>query len=95
MWYFRNDERAFSTDKFRPKSPFNPRNKDSERLLDIDIPSKRYNNSTRKERDALYSLRDDFTIIMESANKGWVVVLRDREDCLKEAYQQIQVREVF
>ena len=50
MWYFRN-ERSFSTDKFRPKSSFNPRNKDTiietylscleERLLGIQIPSKR------------------------------------------------------
>ena len=52
MWHFRNDERTFSTDKFRRKSSFNPRNKDTvietylscleERLLDIEIPSKRY-----------------------------------------------------
>ena len=52
MWHFRNDERTFSTDKLRPKSSFNPRNKDTiietylscleERLLDIEIPSKRY-----------------------------------------------------
>ena len=45
MWHFRNDERTFSTDKFRPKSSFNPRNKDAitetylccleERLLDL------------------------------------------------------------
>ena len=51
MWHFRNDERTLSTDKFRPKSSFNPRNKDTiietylscleERLLGIQIPSKR------------------------------------------------------
>ena len=29
MWHFRNDERTLSTDKFRPKSSFNPRNKDT------------------------------------------------------------------
>ena len=29
MWYFRNDERIFDCDtKFRPKSTFNPKNKD-------------------------------------------------------------------
>ena len=28
MWHFRNDERLFLTDRFRPKSSFNPRNKE-------------------------------------------------------------------
>ena len=95
IWHFRNDEWTFSTDKFRPKSSFNARNKDTiiesylscleERLLDIEIPSKRYNNLTKEERDALYSLRDDSTIIIKSADKGSVVVVWDRENYLKEA----------
>ena len=49
MWHFRNNERIFDCDtKFRPKSTFNPKNKDviietylsslEEKLLDIDIP---------------------------------------------------------
>ena len=29
MWHFRNDERPFSQERFKPKSAFNPRNKDS------------------------------------------------------------------
>ena len=29
MWHFRNDERNFSTDKFRPKFSFISRNKDT------------------------------------------------------------------
>ena len=51
MWHFRNDERTFAAEKFRPKSSFNRRNKDAtietylscleERLLDIEIPFKR------------------------------------------------------
>ena len=50
MWHFRNDEQSFAAD--RPKSSFNPRNKDviietylsclEQRLLDIEIPSKRF-----------------------------------------------------
>ena len=57
MWHFRNDERTFTAEKFRPKSSFNPRNKFDiietylsyleERLLDREIPSKGYNNSLR------------------------------------------------
>ena len=77
MWHFRNGKRTFTADKFRPKSSFNPRNKDAitetylscleERLLDIEIPSKRYNNLTKNEQDALYSLKDDPSIIIKGA----------------------------
>ena len=62
MWHFRNDERSFAADRFRPKSPFDPRSKDviietylsclEERLLDIEIPSKRFNNLTKEEWEA-------------------------------------------
>ena len=55
--------------------------------MDIEIPSKRYNNLTKEERDALYSLRDDSTIIIKGADKGSVVVVWDREDYLKEQYK--------
>ena len=57
MWHFRNDRKPFPYEKFKPKSTFNPRNKDTaietylsslaERLLDIDISSKRFNNLRR------------------------------------------------
>ena len=105
MWHFRNDGRTFSIDKFRPKSSFNPRNKVTiigtylscleERLLDIEIPSKRYKNLTKEEREALYSLRDDSTIIIKGAVKGSVVLVWDRKDYLKEAYKQLEDREVY
>ena len=105
MWHFRKDERTFSTYKFRSKAFFNPRNKDAiietylscleERLLDIEIPSERYNNLTKEERDDVYSLRDDSTIIIKGADKGSVVVFWDREDYLKEAYKQLEDREVY
>ena len=105
MLHFRNDERIFSTDKFRPKSFFNPRKKDTiietylscleEILLDLEVPSKIYNNFTKEERDALYSLRDDSTIIIKGADKGLVVVVWEREDYLKEAYKQLEDREVY
>ena len=29
MWHFRNDEPSFVADRFRPKSSFNPMNKDT------------------------------------------------------------------
>ena len=104
IWHFTTDERTFSVDKSRTKSSFNPRNKDTvietylscleERLLDTEIPSKSYSNLTKEELDALYSLRDDSTIILKGCDKGLVVVVWDRED-LKEAYEQLEDREVY
>ena len=105
MWHFRNDEKPFSYEKFRPKSTFNPRNKDTvietylssleERLLDIDISSKRFNNLTKEERNALYNLRDDPTIIIKGADKGSAVVVWDRDDYLKEASKQLEDKDVY
>ena len=66
-----------------------------ERLLDIENPSKRYNNLTKEESDVLFSLRDDSTIIVKGADKGSVVVAWDRKDYLKEAYKQLEDREVY
>ena len=54
-----------------------------ERLLDIEIPSERFSNLTKEEREALYSLKDDPSIIIKGANKGFVVVVWDREDYLR------------
>ena len=75
MWHFRNDEKPFPYERFRPKSTFSLRNEDSvtetclrsqeERLLGIDIYSKRFNNLTKEERNTLYNLRDDSTITIK------------------------------
>ena len=65
-----------------------------ERLLDTEIPSKGFNNPTKEEREALYSLKDDPSIIIKGADKGSVVVVWDREDYLKEAYRQLDDKEV-
>ena len=82
MWHFRNNQKPFPYEKFKPKSTFNSRNKDAviktyltsleERLLDIETSSKRFNNLTKEERNALYNLRDDPTIII----KGLIKILR-------------------
>ena len=83
---------------------FYPRNKDAiieshfncleEKLLDIEIPSRRYNNLTKEEHNALYSLRDDSTIFIKVVNKGLVVFVWDREGYFKEACKQLKDREV-
>ena len=47
-----------------------------ERLLGIEIPSKRFNNLTKEEREAVYTLKDDPSIIRKGADGGSVVVIR-------------------
>ena len=86
IWHFQNDERIFDCNKkFRPKSRFNPKNKDviietyltslEDKLLDIDIPKHKFNNLNKEERKALYSLKNDNIIIIKDADKGSGVVL--------------------
>ena len=93
MWLFRKDERLFSREKFKPIPTFNPRNKDAviktylsylkERLLDTEIPFKRFNNLTKNKRNAMYSPKDDKSIIIKDADKGLAVIVWDRENYLK------------
>ena len=62
-----------------PQPTFNPKNKDviietylsslEEKLLDIDIPKDKFNNLSKEERDALYSLKNDNTIVIKGADK--------------------------
>ena len=91
MWHFRKDERLFDwNNKFRPKSTFNPKYKDviietylsslEEKLLDIDIPKNKFNNLSKEERDALYSLKNTNTIVITDADKGYRIVVWDTED---------------
>ena len=70
---------------FKPKSTFNPRNKDAvievymssleEKLMKIEIPKDKYNNLTSKERQALYDLKNDKNIVNKGADKGAKVVV--------------------
>ena len=85
--------------KFRANSTFNPKNKDviietylgyiEEKLLDIDIPTDNFNNLSKGERDALYSLKYDNTMVVKGADKGSGVVVWGREDYLKEVHNHI------
>ena len=58
--------------------------------MGIDISAKRFNNLTREERNALYNLRDDPTIIIKGVDKGSAVVVWVKEDYLEEAYKQLE-----
>ena len=98
-WHFRNDEKEFDRKRFKPKSTFNPRNKDAaiseEKLMDIEIPQNKHNNLTREERMALYDLKNEKNIITKSADKSSAVVVWDREDYIKEAEKQLGDKDVY
>ena len=103
-WQLRNDERGFDPNPFKPKSNFNPKNKDTaielylstleEEILKINTKL-RYSNVTKEERQAIDSLRNDPTIIIKEADKGSGIVIWDREDYLKEAQKQLGETEVY
>ena len=105
MWHFRNDEQSFVTDRFRPKSAFNPRNEEviiqtylsclQEGWLGIKIASKKFINLTMEEQEALYSLQNDPSIIVKYVDTGSVVFVWDKEDNLKTKYRQLDDREVY
>ena len=58
------------------------------RLLDIDM----FNNLSKEEREVLYSLEDDPSILMKDADKGSAVLVLDRKDYLMEAFRKLDER---
>ena len=70
---------------FKPKSKFNPRNKDvvkelylsslEEKLMKVEVPKGEFSNLTKSERKALYDLKNDKSIVIKSADKGSAVVV--------------------
>ena len=61
----------------------------------MEIPSKRFNNVTKGERNAMYSLKDDKSVIIKGADKSAAVIVWDREDYLKQASKQLEDKEVY
>ena len=53
-----------------------------------------YSNLTKEERQAMYSLRDDTSIIIKEADKGSGIVVWDREGYLAEARTQLKDEDV-
>ena len=66
-----------------------------ERLLNIDISSKRFNNLTKEVHNAIYDLGDDPTITIKCVYHGSTVVVWGREDYWKEAPKQLEDRDVY
>ena len=66
-----------------------------EKLRDIDIPKDKFNNLSKEERDAIYSLKNDNSIVIKAVDKGSEVVVCDKEDYLKEAHDQFSDEKVY
>ena len=104
-WHFRNENKDIHRDMFKPKSKFNPRNKDAaielylssleEKLMTVEVPKDKFNNLTNSERRALHDLKNDKSIVIKSADKGSVVVVWDREEYIKEAEKHLGDEEVY
>ena len=103
MWHFRNDHREFDVNPFKKKSKFNPKwdaaremylSRLEEEILSLDEKVS-YSNLTKGERNALYLLRDDPSIIIKEADKGSAVVVWDREDFSREANSQLSDKDVY
>ena len=54
-----------------------------------------YSNLTKEERQAIYSLKDDTSIIIKEADKGSGIVACDKEDYLAEAITQLKDKDVY
>ena len=92
MWHFWNDERKIDCNKtFRPKNMEDIietyLSSLQERLLDIDIPKDNLKNLSKEERDAVYSLKNDNTIVIKGTDNGSEIIVCYTEDCLKEAHE--------
>ena len=54
-----------------------------------------YSNLRKRERDAIYSLKNDNSIIIKEADKGSAVVVWDRDDYLRETKNQLNNKNVY
>ena len=89
IWPYRNEEREIIINCFKKKSKFNPKRKDAateiylscleEEIFSLDKKLS-YSNLTIGERQAIYSLKDDSSIIIKEADKGFGIVVWYRED---------------
>ena len=79
-WYYRHDGWTFNPNPFRPESKFNPSKTDAaielylrhieENLLSCTEIKHSYYNLTREERQAMYNLRNDQSIVIKETDKG-------------------------
>ena len=60
-----------------------------EKLMSIKIPINKYNNIKQEEREALFNLKNNKTLVIKGADKWLVVVVWERNDYIQEAEKQL------
>ena len=65
------------------------------KYVKTEMPKDKHNNLTSKERQALYDLKNDISIVTKGADKGSAVVVWDREDYIKKAEKQLGDSDVY
>ena len=98
-WHFRNENKDIHRDMFKPKSKFNPRNKNAtielylssleEKLMKVEVLKDKFKNLTNNEPKALYDLKNDKSSVIKSADKSSAVEVWDWEDYTKETEKQL------
>ena len=103
MWHYRNEEEEI-INPIKKKSKFNSKQKDAiieiylnrlEKYIFCLNKKLSYSNLTKEERHALYSLRDDTSIIIKEVDKGSGFVVWDREHYLAEARTEVKDKDVY
>ena len=82
MSHLRNNKKPFSLDRFKPKSTFNFNKRNAGR----------FKNFTKDDRNGMYGLKDDKSIINEGSDKIVTVIIWGSEDYLKKAIKQLKIK---
>ena len=100
-WYFREEPTPFLSEQssFSPKSSWSPPEGHSNlevflsqiehELFRIPDKSLTYSNFTMEEWQAIIPVTDDRSIVIKKVDKGYCVVVWDRDDYLSEAEKQL------
>ena len=102
-WQYRNDDWTFDSNPFWCKFKFIPSKTDvaiklslihiEEKLLSCSEIKHLYDNLTREEREAMYYLKNDQSIVTKEADKGSAVVIWNNKDYLMEAEKELSYKE--
>ena len=60
-----------------------------EKLMSIKIPINKYNNIKQEEREALFNLKNNKTLVIKGADKWLAVIVWERNDYIQEAEKQL------
>ena len=103
--HFRNKNKDTHQDMLKPKSKFNPHNKDvaielclsglEEKLMHIQVAKDKFKNLTNGEQKVLFALKSYKRIVIKTTDKGSVVVVWERQDYIKDVEKQLGHEEVY